>query len=160
MSQDKPGTDQTGTVEDRGSHDTTQKVRPLITSDAFNSEASTSWDEWIGHFESVAKVNGSDKATCLLWLEVRMMGKAQNAWKQLSREAKAYYDTTKSALRKRFEPDSRRQLYAVEFQTRRHQKGNRGRSWPTIYGCLLTRHFPTWKTKRKSSYPWTVISPY
>ena len=29
----------------------------------------------------------------------------------------------KSTLRKRFEPDSRRELYAVKFQTRRRQKG-------------------------------------
>ena len=48
--------------------------------DAFTGEASVSCDEWIGHFESVAKVNGWDDATCLLWLEVRMTGKAQNAW--------------------------------------------------------------------------------
>ena len=58
-------------------------------SDIFNGEASTSWDEWIDHFESVAKVNGWDEATCLLWLEVRMTGKAQNAWKRLTREAKS-----------------------------------------------------------------------
>lgn len=35
---------------------TVQKVRPVITPDAFNGELS--WDEWIGHFESVARVNG------------------------------------------------------------------------------------------------------
>ena len=79
MSQDEAGSEQTGNVEDRGSHNTTWKVQTLIMPDAFNGEASTSWDEWIGHFESVAKVNGWDEATCLLWLKVRMTGKAQNA---------------------------------------------------------------------------------
>ena len=80
----------------------------------------------IGHFESVAKVNGWDDAMCLLWLEVRMTGKAQNAWRRLTQEAKAQYPTAKCALRKRFEPDSIWELYAVEFQTRRHQQGE---SW-------------------------------
>jgi len=45
-------------------------------------------DDWIGHFDSVAPINGWDAPTCLLWLEVRMTGKAQNAWKHLSQEAK------------------------------------------------------------------------
>ena len=44
-------------------------------------------------------------------------------------EAKAQYATAKSALRKRFEPDSRRELYAVEFQTRRRQQGE---SWAEL----------------------------
>ena len=41
-----------------------QKVRPVITPDVFNWELS--WDEWIGHFESVARVNEWDDATRLL----------------------------------------------------------------------------------------------
>ena len=123
--------DRTGDVTANGedSHETTQKVRPLITPDAFTGEASVSFDEWIGHFESVAKVNGWDDATRLLWLEVRMTGKAQNAWRRLTQEAKAQYATAKSALCKRFEPDSRRELYAVEFQTRRRQQGE---SWAEL----------------------------
>ena len=86
--------------EDRGNHEAIWKVRPLITPDAFNGKAFTSWDEWVGHIESVAKVNCWDEAS-------QMTRKAQNAWKQLSREAKAQYETTKLALHKRFEPDSR-----------------------------------------------------
>ena len=37
-------------------HETTRQVRPLITPDAFTGETSVSYDEWIGHFENVAKV--------------------------------------------------------------------------------------------------------
>ena len=105
------------------SNETTRKVRPLITPDAFNGEASVSFDEWIGHFKSVAKVNGWDDATCLLWLEMKMTSKAQNAWRRLTQEARPQYATAKFAFRKRFKPDSRRELYAVEFQTRRRQQG-------------------------------------
>jgi len=44
-------------------------------------------------------------------------------------EAKANYATAKAALRKRFEPDSRRDLCVVEFQTR---KRNRGEAWEEL----------------------------
>jgi len=108
-----------------------QKVRPVITPDAFNGDLS--WDEWIGHFESVARVNDWDDATRLLWLEVRMTGKAQGAWRRISMEAKVNYATAKAALRKRFEPDSRRDLYVVEFQTR---KRNRGEAWEELADSL------------------------
>lgn len=99
MSQENPASE--------GSRQQPQKVRPVITPsitpDAFNGEL-MSWDEWIGHFESVARVNEWDDATRLLWLEVRMTGKAQSAWRRITDEAKARYDTAKAALRKRFEP--------------------------------------------------------
>lgn len=94
MSQENPASE--------GSCQQPQKVRPVITPDAFNGELS--WDEWIGHFESVARINEWDDATRLLWLEVRMTGKAQSAWRRITDEAKACYDTAKAALRKRFNP--------------------------------------------------------
>lgn len=161
MSLEEPGHEQPGDTENGGNHKTTWKVRPLITPDAFNGEASTSWDKWIGHFESVARVNSWDEPTCLLWLEVRMMGKAQNVWKQLSREAKAQYETTKAALRKRFEPDSRHKLYAVEFQTRRRQQGE---SWAELANnlrLLADKAFPTLEEQAKKQLSlYRYLSPY
>ena len=81
----------------------------------------------------MARVNEWDEASRLLWLEVRMIGKAQIAWRHISNEAKTHYDSAKAALRKRFEPDSRRELYAVEFQTR---KRNRGEAWEELADSL------------------------
>jgi len=126
-----------------------QKVRPLITPDSFNGETSSNWDEWIGHFESVARVNEWDEANRLLWLEVRMTGKAQSAWRRLSNEAKSQYVSAKAALRKRFEPDSRRELYAVEFQTR---KRHRGEAWEELgdnLRLLADKAFPDLEDKAK-----------
>ena len=117
--------------------------------EVFNGEASTNWDDWIGHFDSVARINGWDAPTCLLWLEVRMTGKAQNAWKRLSQEIKADYTTAKAALRKRFEPESRRDLYVVEFQTKRRQKGE---SWEELgdnLRILADKAFPDLEDKAK-----------
>jgi len=54
--------------------ETTRRVRPLNTPDAFTGETSVSYDKWIGHYERVAKVNCWDDDMCLLWLEVRMTG--------------------------------------------------------------------------------------
>ena len=46
--------------------------RPVLTPDAYTGEGS--WDDWLDHFESVAKVNKWDNAAKLLWLRVRMTG--------------------------------------------------------------------------------------
>ena len=62
------------------------KVRPGIQPNSFSGEATERWDHWVGHFESVAQVIGWNKSTCLLWLEVRLTGKAHNAWRRLTVE--------------------------------------------------------------------------
>ena len=117
-----------------------QKVRPVITPDAFNGELS--WDEWIRHFESVACVNDWDDATRLLWLEVRMTGKAKSTWRRISTEAKASYGTAKATLRKRFEPDSRRDLYVLEFQTRKRGSGEAWEELADALRLLADKAFP------------------
>ena len=90
--------------------------RPVITPDAFDGD--NGWDEWIGHFNSVSRVNEWNDQTKLLWLEVRLVGKARKAWNRLTTEEKNNYNSAVVALRRRFEPESRRDLYAAKFQTR------------------------------------------
>jgi len=121
---------------------TTHQVRPVITPDAFSGEPAESWDDWLGHFESVARVNGWDENMCLLWLEVRLTEKAHNAWRRLSNEAKAQYSTTKAALRKRFEPDSRREVYMAEFQTRKRHPRERWEELADNIRLLADKTFP------------------
>ena len=58
------------------------RPRPLIMPDTFDGEASH-WDDWVSHFESVAHVNTWDEQSKLLWLEVRLVGKARKAWNRL-----------------------------------------------------------------------------
>ena len=121
---------------------TNRKVRPVITPDAFSGEPMESWDDWLGHFESVAKVNGWNENTCLLWLEVRLTGKAHNAWRRLSNEARAHYSMAKAALRKRFEPDSRREVYMAEFHTRKRNPGERWEELADNMRLLADKAFP------------------
>lgn len=118
----------------------TRPPRPLITPDAFSGDGN--WDEWIEHFEGSAQVNGWDDATKLLWLRVRLTGRAQTAWKRLSTEAKSTYEGAKGALRKRFEPDSKRELYAAEFHSRKRRQTE---SWGDLADdlrILADRAFP------------------
>eukprot|EP00731_Ephydatia_muelleri_P003189 Em0001g3189a len=98
--------------------------RPLVSPDSFSGLSN--WAEWIDHFEAAALVNGWDSEKKRLWLPVRLTGKAQTAWKRLSPETKQNYEAAKEALQKRFEPDSKRKLYFVEFQARRRK---RDESW-------------------------------
>ena len=106
-------------------HEGTRSVtisRPVITPESYNGESSSRWDQWIAHFDSVSKINGWDESARLLWLQVRLTGKAQTAWERLSQEAKSTYAGATCALCQRFEPSSKRDLYAAEFQARRRRE--------------------------------------
>ena len=81
------------------------------------------YTEWHDHFESVAAVNGWDDAVKLLWLRVRLTGRAQTAFKQLPEEAKEAYALASAALQERFEPASKRELHIAEFQARKKLRG-------------------------------------
>ena len=92
-------------------------ARPAVIPETFSGEGSFS--EWCDHFDSVAEVNGWDAAAKALWLRVRLVGRAQTAFKRLSAEDSAEYSKAIPRLRERFEPASKSALYAAEFQNRR-----------------------------------------
>ena len=122
--------------------------KPLIMPDAFDGDACY-WDDWISHFESVARVNTWDAPSKLLWLEVRLIGKARKAWNRLPEESKGSYPLAKAALRNRFEPESRKDLYAAEFQTRSKR---RDETWGDLADNLRTfaeRAFPDLNERAK-----------
>ena len=72
-------------------------------------------------------MNAWDESAKLQWLKVRLTGRAQTALKRIPEATRRSYSDTLAALKRRFEPDSKRELYAVEFQTRRKCKTE---SWP------------------------------
>ena len=78
--------------------------------------------EWIDHFESVAAVNEWDDTGKLQWLRVRLTGRALTAFKRFTEDAKTSFGEATTALKERFDPESRRELYIVEFQTSREQR--------------------------------------
>ena len=94
--------------------------KPLVLPETYTGEGE--WSQWICHFENVAAVNDWDDDKKLLWLKVRLTGRAQKAFQRLSDTASASYKEAKKALKERFEPASRKGLYQAEFQTRRKRK--------------------------------------
>ena len=77
-----------------------------------------SFTDWICYFESVSVANGWSDDDKILWLWVRLTGKAHVAYSWLSHETQQSYATTKEALSQRFELPSKWQLYKVEFENR------------------------------------------
>lgn len=108
-------------------------ARPVVLPDTFNGEAN--WDQWIFHFESVAEVNEWTAEQKIKWLKVRLTGRAQSAFLHLSSEVRGNYERAKKSLRERFEPESRRNRYEAEFQTRRRKKTE---SWADFAEDLRT----------------------
>ena len=115
--------------------------RPLLLTETFSGEGS--WDEWISHFESVAAVNAWDgDAAKLRWLKVRLTGRAQRAFQHLTEESRGSYSRVKKALWERFDPDSRRELYAVELNTRRKRKGEGWADFTEDLQRLVDKAYP------------------
>ena len=52
-------------------------ARPLMLPEPFTGDGS--WTLWQSHFDDVAAVNGWDDAAKLLWLRVRLTGRARTA---------------------------------------------------------------------------------
>ena len=77
--------------------------RPVIIPEVYSGEQP--WEEWIDQFESIAAINGWDEEKKLVWLKVRLTGRALLAFKKFSVTTKEH-----------FEPQSKRDLYLAEFQ--------------------------------------------
>ena len=108
-------------------------ARPVVLPESFGGEGS--WTEWHDHFTTVATINGWEDNNKILWLRVKLTGKAQAAFKRLSEEPRASYELSVEALKKRFEPDSKKELYAVQFQVR-NKKTDEG--WADFGDALLS----------------------
>ena len=99
-----------------------QAQRPLLLPEPYDW-ATGSWPEWEAHFENVAAVNKwESEEEKLMWLRVRLTGKAQTAFMRFPEAIRNDYGESIKALQRRFNPDSKRELYVAELQTRRRHK--------------------------------------
>ena len=73
-----------------------QPTRLVVLPKIFTGEGN--FDDWINHFESVAAVYKWSDGEKLLWLKVRLTGKAHMAFNQLVHETQESYITTRKAL--------------------------------------------------------------
>ena len=103
-------------------------TKPVVLPETFNGEKS--WDDWIAHFESVADVNEwKEDAAKLKWLQVRLTGRAATAFRRFPEATRKDYKESKKALKKRFEPESKKELYMAEMQNRKKQ---RSEDWASL----------------------------
>ena len=100
-------------------------ARPLVLPEPFTGDGS--WTLWQSHFDDVAAVNGWDDAAKLLWLRVRLTGRARTAYQRISVTSRDSFEESMKALKERFEPVSKKELYIAELQARSKQ---RNEGWP------------------------------
>ena len=92
-------------------------TRPLVLPENFDGTGN--FEEWISHFESIAAINKWGEEEKSLWIRVRLTEKAHVALTRLQSDTIQTYEAIKKALRERFEPSSKQEVYKAEFESRR-----------------------------------------
>ena len=116
--------------------------RPVLLPDPFDGEK-TSWPEWETHFKHVAVVNKWESADeKLKWLRVRLTGKALAAFSRCSEDVRNDYGECMKALAKRFNPDSKREVYVAELHSRNRRKEEDWATYADILKGLADKAYP------------------
>ena len=105
--------------------------QPVILPESFHGEGD--WSDWIEHFESVAVFNRWMEEGKLLWLRVRLVGRAATAFKRVDEDAKRSYGDCIAALKERFDPGSKHELYLAELLARKKRPRE---EWAAFCGGL------------------------
>ena len=123
--------------------------KPLLLPEPYGGEAG-GWAEWVDHFENVATVNkwatGEEK---LKWLKLRLTGKAQTAFKKLPQDVKENYGECMKSLQRRFDPDSKRQLYVAELSARTRHKDEDWATFGDVLRVLADKAYPDLEEKAR-----------
>jgi hypothetical protein len=93
-------------------------AKPVILPDTF-SGTEGSWDHWIAHFRDCATINSWDNAAMLAFLRVRLVGRTRVVFQRLPAERTDTFDHVIEALKERFEPASKLDLYVADFSMRK-----------------------------------------
>eukprot|EP00731_Ephydatia_muelleri_P033767 Em0037g31a len=86
----------------------------------------------------------------VLWLKVRLTGRAQIAYQQLSDITRANYGDTKKALKERFEPASQTARYLAEFENRRKKKTEGWADFAEDLRSLVEKAYPALQEEAKA----------
>ena len=126
-------------------------TRPVLLPEPFSGESGISrWDDWIEHFEDCAAVNKWDSdEEKLKWIRVRLTGKAHTAYRRLAQDARTKYGECKDALRRRFHPDSSRDLHMAELQVRKRQNDEDWASFGDALRVLADKAYPDLEEKAR-----------
>ena len=77
----------------------------------------------------------------LKWLRVRLTGKAQTVFRKLPQDVRENYAECVKALKQRFDPDSRRELYVAELHTRARRKEEDWASYGDVLRTLADKTY-------------------
>ena len=91
-------------------------IGPVLLPEKF--DGNQSFDDWVSHFECISKINGWNDDEKALWLKVHMTGKAYVAYNRFSHETQDSFTLMRAALRDRFEPPCKKELYKIEWYNR------------------------------------------
>ena len=118
-------------------------TRPLALPDTFTGEGRQRFSDWIDHFESIATVNEWDDAAKKNWIRARLTGRAATAWKRLTDAEIDTYEHIVAALKRRFEPACRKEVFMAEFQRRSKQRTEDWASFGEDLRTLVERAYPS-----------------
>eukprot|EP00731_Ephydatia_muelleri_P038807 Em0919g2a len=122
--------------------------KPLLLPEPYGGEAG-GWAEWVDHFENVATVNKWATGEEKKWLKVRLTGKAQTAFKKLPQDVKENYGECMKSLQRRFDPDSKRQLYVAELSARTRHKDEDWATFGDVLRVLADKAYPDLEEKAR-----------
>ena len=120
---------------------------PLVLPEVFSGEGN--FDDWVSHFESVAAVNKWTDEDKILWLRVRLTGKAHVAYTRLGNEVQQSYSRSKPELWDRFEPSSKKELYKVQFECRKKSNTENWADFADDLLVLVDKVFPDLQIEAK-----------
>eukprot|EP00731_Ephydatia_muelleri_P039150 Em1152g2a len=99
--------------------------KPLLLPEPYGGEAG-GWAEW-----------------------VRLTGKAQTAFKKLPQDVKENYGECMKSLQRRFDPDSKRQLYVAELSARTRHKDEDWATFGDVLRVLADKAYPDLEEKAR-----------
>ena len=118
-------------------------TKPVALPEIFTGDGKQSWSDWVDHFDSVAVVNGWEAADKKKWIRARITGRAATAYKRLSDDDQSTYGKITAALKKRFEPECRKELFIAEFHQRRKRRTEDWAAYGEDLRTLVEKAYPT-----------------
>ena len=90
----------------------------------------------------MAEVNEWDADAKKKWIRARLTGRVATAFRRLPEADRATFDKIVTALKKRFEPERRKELYIAEFQGRRKRRNEDWAAFCEDLKTLVERAYP------------------
>ena len=111
-------------------------AKPVALPEMFTGDGKQSLSDWLDHFDGVAEVNEWDADAKKKWIRSRLTGRVVTAFRRMPEADRTTFDKIVAALKKRFEPECRKELYIAEFQGRQKR---RNEDWAAFGEDLKTQ---------------------